>query len=276
MNTSEGNGLMNMFMTFFLLEEAGNFEYGGYFEGDDGVCWYTSVDYSSAQPPTTLQYEAIGAKIKIMIPPEPTLESFCGLIFDPVVLDNVTDPLECLMSFGYTTRQYEFACESKRLALLRSKSLSMLYSYPGAPILKALALYGLRVSDKIDDKYLAKVESRMKICSYDKEETIQDRRAQKFDDVLNKPVHTLTRLVVERKFGIGLELQYKIEKYLNEKNDLSPLDIPEVLDYVHPDTIKYYNTYAINLHPKSKFSFTATQHRPYKIWRDALNYDLIW
>jgi hypothetical protein len=143
MNTSCGNGVMNMLITFFLLEEAGNKDYDGVFEGDDGIVRY---DYKA---PTSQDYRELGAKIKIEIPNGLNEASFCGNIFDLDDLDNVVNPLEALVSFGWTNQQYMYAGEKTKMELLKAKSLSLLYQYSGCPILRSLALYGLRVTNKI-------------------------------------------------------------------------------------------------------------------------------
>jgi hypothetical protein len=274
MNTSVGNGLMNMLCTFFLLEQAGNSEYGGYFEGDDGVCWYTNPTFSSSKPPSQFDYRDLGAKIKIEIPDEPTLASFCGLIFDPEVCDNVTEPMAVLMNHGWTSHQYVAAGRTKLDALLKSKSLSLLYSYPGAPITRSLALYGLRVTGHIDDKYMNKVLEKKYMNTYEREKLQYQQSAsqEKFEQLLNHKVNFKTRLLVERKFGISVELQLHIENYLDNLTTLQPLNIPLALDHVDKDCIDYYERYGYNTNKPYDHFFQLPNIRKYKIFKNHIDY----
>lgn len=275
MNTSVGNGLMNMFMTFFILEESGAAEYDGKFEGDDGATWYLARNHGHSKPPTEQDYLDIGAKIKIIVPDEPTLESFCGLIFDPDVLDNVTEPLSSLMSFGYTTDQYINASDDKLSALLKSKALSMLYSYPGSPIHKSLALYGLRVTKHIDDDYMKKVCSKTYMNAYEREElSLNERRKDRYDEMLAKPIHNKTRLIVERKFGVSVEMQKYIENYLDGLETLQPLNIPMALDHIHQDCLDYYERYGQKYDRGDNTDFADCSTRQYKIFSTSQIFSL--
>ena len=103
MNTSVSNGFMNLLLTHFLLEEAGNKNYDSVIEGDD------SLNYYDVRPPTSEEYREMGANIKIEYPDNISEASFCGQIFDPSDMDNVVNPLEALVTFGWVKNQYMFA-----------------------------------------------------------------------------------------------------------------------------------------------------------------------
>lgn len=279
MNTSEGNGIMNMLMTFFLLEEAGNKVLTGYFEGDDGICFY------HPRTPTAQDYADLGAKIKIEIPGGLNKASFCGLIFDEEVEDNVCNITEALMSFGYTTSQYANSCRKKKMALLRSKSLSMLYSYPGCPILKSLAKYGLRMTDEISNEYLKWVLNRQNLNTYEREllqienEYFENKQGDNIKirdtEVFNRPIDYRTRKLVEDVYNISIDNQKLCEDYLDNKTDLSPIVLPSLLSLVHPDQIDYYQRYSMTIHENNTISnkyFTHSPGRVYKIWKNNINY----
>lgn len=259
MNTSEGNGIMNLLMTFFLLEEEGNKEYDGIFEGDDSI-----ITVATARP-SARAYSELGANIKIDVPDNLSTASFCGLIFDEEILDNVCDPLDTLMSFGWTTEQYTNASKTKLRSLLLAKSLSLLYQYPGCPILRSLGLYGLRMSNGIDKDYMLRIIEKMKMCGWDRNMYAEGFKFYRHEAILAKTVNLRTRLVTEQKFGIPVEIQIQCEKYLDSKNDLSPLDMPWMDPFIHRDCRLYYDNYVVTVDDYN-FVYTNLAKRKYKIW----------
>lgn len=262
MNTSGGNGLMNMMMTYFILHESGNsLDLATAFEGDDGE---VEVDVAF---PTSQDYADLGANIKIEIPSGPSTASFCGLIYDVESMDNVTDPIDSLMSFGWTTKQYLDAGKNKLNALLRSKSLSLLYEYPACPILRELALYGLRMTKHIDSKYLQLVISKQKMSMYDREIMLEAIKNHDLAESMKKEITHQTRYLVETKFNIPIKTQIEVETYLKNLTVLQPLDLPQLSHLFHPDTVSYYSDYVI----ENYIGQTFVKHpgRPYRIWYDC-------
>lgn len=264
MNTSGANGIMNLLMTWFILSETGNrLDMESAFEGDDGAADVESVE----KFPTTQDYKDLGANIKIEIPTAANEGSFCGLVYDTEDLDNVSDPLRTLISFGWTTGQYTGASDKKLLALLRSKALSLLYEYPACPITKHLALYGLRVTSSIDDDYLHKVmESNL-----DRNVYVRQRWTDVFDNykhrvVIAKPITNRTRALVSNKFQIPVMAQISIENYLDSLNSLQPLDLPQISTLVHKDCFDYFKTYCVTVDNPENFVFINHAKRPYTIW----------
>jgi len=241
MSTSVSNGFMNLLLTSFLLEEAGNKQYCCSIEGDDSLNSY------DVRAPTSQEYLEMGANIKIEFPENLCEASFCGQIFDREDLDNVANPMEALVSFGWTRREYLFAKNKTLLELLRSKSLSMLYQYSGCPLLRSLALYGLRITKNIKDedaisRFLkGKMESHFRKMQY--QDLISDTNKI---HVFSNVVKNNTRLLVERRYKISVAMQLDIEKYLDNKNDLSPIIYEPLKQYCHPHWIHYYDTYGVN------------------------------
>lgn len=224
MNTSCGNGLMNLLMTSYVLERAGNdldkVDY--FFEGDDGIIGCTNI-------PTPQLYTEIGAKIKIELPTSISEASFCGNVFDPNHMHNVANPSEALVSFGWTkARNYRYASDPVLRQLLRAKSLSYLYQYPGCPILRSLALYGLRMTEgvKITDAFF--LQQSDSAWHYEMLKAAQDVHTNK--SVFAIVVQPGTRLLVERLYGISVSSQLFIEKYLDNLTRIQPLDLVPVLN----------------------------------------------
>jgi len=239
MNTSVGNGIFNLVLTFFLLEESGNRYYDGRFEGDDGICWY------SDNAPTVNDYRDMGSIIKIDVPLRLSEASFCGQIFDVDDLDVVCDPFEVLASFGYTTRDYMTANRDTLDNLIRAKSLSYLYQYPACPIIRSLALMGLRVVSKLPIEKIIAYGKKTTNNMYEKHLWIEMETYFKNNKTFDNKVKINTRLLVERKYNISIELQLKIEEYLDSITVLQPLQIPDILQYYHKDALHFYDINSI-------------------------------
>lgn len=270
MNTSEGNGIMNVILSLFLLVEAGNIDPDMIAEGDDGMAEFETA------PPSVQDYADLGAVIKIDIPSHWSEGSFCGMIFVPEILDNVSDPLDALMSFGYTTRQYSNASDNKIDALIRAKSLSLLYQYPGCPMLRSLGLFGLRITKHIDKKYMESVIYKKITDSYERDSWSETLNMYRHEDVMKHTVKHETRLLVERKFGIPVDLQLKFEGYIDNKRDKTPIRFDLLLGLCHPDTIDYYYKYGITKDKKSNINFKIQTNKPTKLWNNNVVYKLVY
>jgi len=84
----------------------------------------------------------------------------------------------------------------------------------------------------------------------------------------NKEIATASRHIVARKYNITIETQHRIEKYIDSLNILQPLDIPEVVDSVHPDCRDYYLKYCMIAKPG--FQYINFDKRKYSIWYDNI------
>jgi hypothetical protein len=234
MNTSSGNGFFNMVTNMFLMEEAGNQNYDGRYEGDDGIFWYDSV------PLTVKDYAELGGKIKIETPPNLSEASFCGMVFCPEVLDNCCDPIEALVSFAWSRNKYLFSNLKTRMELLRSKSLSYLYQYPGCPIVRALALYGLRMTNNVTNEEA--ISRAYKTSSTYERDLLEEMRLHLDAKIMDKQVDPRSRELIQRKYKVTIAKQLEIEKYLNSLTHLQTLDI-DVEDLIHVDAYTYSAMY---------------------------------
>jgi hypothetical protein len=218
MNTSCGNGLMNLLMTMYILHKAGNHpeHIKAMFEGDDGIVGCKFI-------PDATEYARLGAKIKLTIPSGLHTASFCGNVFDPDVKHNVTNPLEASVRFGWTKSTYLRSSQKVHLLLLKSKSLSMLYEYPGCPILRSLANYGLRMTKDLE--LTEQFQDANAASSYEREQLLDMRKYGIREEIIRTEVHIKTRQLVEELYGISIEMQLQTEKYLDSLNDLRPLEL---------------------------------------------------
>jgi hypothetical protein len=234
MCTSLGNGFSNLIFTKFVAHEH-SLKVKSIHEGDDGLI-------SSDSEIKQVWFEELGLRIKIEEIDDISSASFCGIIFDPKDLQNITNPLKVLANFGWTSNQYWGARESTKRALLRSKALSLIYEYPGCPVVQELALYALRHTR--DVKRLTKfTHGRRDIDMFMRQRILS---AIEFQDLPVAIPGVQTRHLMEQEFGITVEMQLKIESYLRSLDHLQVLQIPYLLPLYHNDCIHYWDNYVMN------------------------------
>lgn len=234
MNTSSGNGWVNLVIFLYITTCKKALIALGLFEGDDGVTT-TTPDSSS---PTTKDFEDLGWLCKVIDVDKFEEASFCGIVAHEDDLINVCDIRAYIADFGWTRQQYLNANNTTIMALLRAKGYSAVYQYPGCPIIDALGHYALRVTDhdfvrKKMNKMLK--EGRLADSRYKNHmfvtmfETMKHKRPER----IKTPMQT--RLLVERMFNIPVSRQLEIETYLDELNEITPLnidiDVPDVWRY---------------------------------------------
>jgi hypothetical protein len=215
MCTSLGNSFSNLMIFLFACSEAGidEEEVDGFVEGDDGL--FRLFDWQKIDDAI---FTRLGLTIKMEKQTELHLASFCGLIFDPQSFTIITDPRKVLAEFGWADCHYVRCGDVRLKELLRAKALSFAHQYPGCPIVQSLAQYGLRMTRHIDmRRYLER--ARLGVWS-------RERLLEALDgDLKPVPVTRESRDIVESKFGIPVSEQIAIEKLLDSKNDLSPIDL---------------------------------------------------
>lgn len=245
MCTSLGNGFSNKMFIMFICSELGS-EVRGVVEGDDGLFSIKGI------VPKETDFEKLGLRVKLEYHTELSEASFCGMIFDERDCINITDPLPELATFGLGSARYSDARDSKLKSLLRCKALSLVHQYPGCPIIQEMGLYGIRMTRGQDVRtYLY---SRG-VSMWEREQLIDAISAEKrLGEKVREPPMA-TRLLVEKKYGITVEVQRKIEAMFREKNDLLPFRIPQCINppvsWEH-----YFNNYAVNYQVGTKFHFT--------------------
>lgn len=241
MDTSLSNGLINFFLITFMLRKSGH-SYDFYtkfyppqLEGDDSLGAYLF------EPDESI-LTRLGAKAKLQ-----TFEfyydaSFCGMIFSAESDSIIRDPMPCILDFGYCHYKYAGASNKTLLSLLRSKSLSLLCGYPGCPILKSLALYGLKVTSAISNKIALWKTLKGTHDTYQRSK-ILGLMDEKFESYASMVVSDSTRFQMSRLFGITVEDQLKIESYLDGLSGLEPLNNPILLSYTKACQQEYFDKY---------------------------------
>jgi hypothetical protein len=242
MCTSLGNGFSNKMFMEFMLQVVNDFKLKddvdtkGVVEGDDGL-FATKAKHL----PTTKDFERLGLKIKLEEHTELTNTSFCGIIFDPEECINVTDPIETLLSYGWTNQTYKNSSTKTASDLLRAKSLSYAYQYPGCPIIGSMAWYGLRVTQNF--KKLGKLLNSKSLNTWDRDQLLEALKNQHRCKYVSPGMRT--RLLIEERYGVKVEHQQMIEDYFLNKNDTEPISLPILELYFKKDWVDYYNSYVV-------------------------------
>jgi hypothetical protein len=229
MCTSLGNSFTNLMAMLFVGKELGWKNLRLRVEGDD------SINTFYGKSPTPEDFSKIGLIIKIEEYDSLTEGSFCGIIADADEMINVTDPINAMLDFGWTTRSYAHSGIKRKKQLLKAKALSLAYQYPGCPILSKLAEYGLRVTSDV-------AYSLGDMCEYEREQFKQLNEKYRLK-IPKKETGIKTRLLVEKRYNLSVEDQLNIEAYLDSKQDLSPIVSEAVLSNCHPDAADYYTKY---------------------------------
>jgi hypothetical protein len=251
MDTSLSNSVFNLILIMFLLYKSGEDfkKLIPKIEGDDSIIpYYGFLD-------TTI-VKRLGANAKFEFFDEISHASFCGLVFDVDMLDIVTNIIPALLDFGWTTREYVNANKRVKMTLLRCKSLSLLHSYPGCPILHALACMGLRITKFVDmrsknNRTIRHKENGRSMESYHRLKFRDIMRYErepdmkiKLQSMVNRPINIKTRLLVEKLYKITVEQQLIMEKYINDIDCLVPINIPFIDDFCNPDQMKMWDIFS--------------------------------
>jgi len=232
MCTSLGNGFSNLMFMLFVAAEKGCTDVKGVIEGDDGL--FTM----KGEAPTQSDFADLGLIIKMETHLQLNTASFCGIVFDEEDLLNVTDPRTILVNFGWGSRRYACSGSKTLRSLLRCKALSLAHSYPGCPIIGALARMGLRLTSDISNRQvLDRVVNRRKAMNdWQREWTLKmlDMGVPCFK---NPPLNT--RFLVEKLYGIQVEHQLMIERHLDSMTVLGPIT-SGIIDLYMTDCWRHY------------------------------------
>jgi len=220
MCTSLGNGFSNLMIMLFLCRECG-IDVDGVVEGDDGIFGVSAV------PPVRM-FTELGLKIKLQEFGVLGDAGFCKQYFDAGVQENVTDPTELLVKFGWTHSNRRGGATRVLRGLLKAKAFSLKAELPNAPVARSLWRYALRMTTGYraiyDWDYYHQVPS---------------------GDAVLREIDMRSRLLVERLFGFPIGHQLAVEAYLDAKTDLAPL--PEwVIPHGKPDWSDYYWKYQMH------------------------------
>lgn len=243
MDTSSMNGLFNLLLILFMNFKSGETHtIPPTVEGDDSLnLFFGKLDHTILI--------RLGAKAKLEYFDDVFSASFCGMVFSSETPQIITDPIKALLTFGYSNNFYLKSSDYKLKVLLRSKSLSMLHTFPGCPVLNKLAAYGLRVTSEVSNRdvhsYVMNIPD-----GFNREKLLESISSK---SIFQSPTHQ-TRLLMEEKFGLDTGCQVEIERYLDSLVELQPLSHPLIDDLLSQDQLHYYENYCHST-PISDYNF---------------------
>ena len=223
MNTSLGNGFVNLMLFLFNNWRRGNRSVDCFVEGDDLIGVYSGVKL------TPLDYLECGFVIKLIDCFNVNEASFCGLIYDKDDLVSIADPLKIILNIGWVSARYINSSEKCRKELLRAKAMSLQCQYPGTPIIQSLAQWLLRVT--AGEKFRIPGE-----WTNWQRKTFKGR----FDAA---PIGMGTRHLMEKVFGFTYFEQMELEKYFDSRTKIEPIDHFVLWDKYSADQVTYAKVY---------------------------------
>jgi hypothetical protein len=259
MDTSTSNSFSNLLFMLYLCRLCGIDQVEGYIEGDDGLFVFVG-DVSKLNVQVFADF---GLTIKIQLFDDLAHASFCGMIFDLDDQTNVTDPIEAIVKFGWTTQRYARSRSNVHKCLLRAKALSLAYQYPACPILSKLAYKFASLTAGFDSLSFVKRQGSQLTNQYKYQLLLEAHQYFDKNSLLKEP-GIKTRFLVDKLFGISLADQYAFEKYIDDLDSIQPLDIPELRKYLKPQWIDYCQRYTVRIekdHPidGTNLSFAAVR-----------------
>lgn len=202
MNTSLGNGFSNLMFLLFAVDYYNLPHTGPVVEGDDGLLGLIN-DIPDEY------FDLMGLNVK-METSELSHASFCGMVFDPIERTIVTDPRKPLCTMMWVPRKFVGTSALKMMGLVKCKAMSMIYEYPGCPILSVFAHKVFSLLDGIS------------IVPY-AESNFDRRRIELMwvhytdGNILpSKPIGSRTRQLVEELYGISITRQLLIESDISK------------------------------------------------------------
>jgi len=215
MNTSLGNGFVNLMLFLFIMKEMGNENYNCAVEGDDLIASFEG-DY-----PTEKMYADLGFTIKIEPKNSLSEASFCGLIFDDEELISITDPIKVILNLPWSNARFTNAGTRLRKRLLKSKALSAYHQYRGVPIVQSFAKNILRLLGNV------RTDHRM-LNNYRHQQLLELMMHGMPPEI---EVGPLTRELMHKKFGISPKSQIELEKYFDSMTELDQWHHPVIDDH---------------------------------------------
>jgi hypothetical protein len=216
MDTSLANGITNLVMLQFVGHKYGLDDVPCVVEGDDGMAtWPLSIN------PSEKDWEEWGFKIKLAMYSNPFEGGFCGMNMDETSGVNCPDPSPFVAKFWWATDNAVLASARTQRMLLSAKALSAAYEYAGAPVVGSVVRAALRITGHEDPRPL--LEKQGIWDNYTKER-MEHVFSGITDAKIAQPVNDVARVFVERKYGMSISAQKKLERFFD--GVLSPACFP--------------------------------------------------
>lgn len=223
MDTSLGNGLTNLLMVNFIAHSLGC-TMTGFVEGDDGIFAVRG------RVPDVACFFANGLKVKMEESLDPAVLSFCGNVYDPTVMTNVTDPLRQLVKFPWFNDPTCTRISAARSAsTARMKAMSLMAEYRRCPVVHAYAARVLELTQHAD---LASCSS---LDYWDQQvlSSVSGDLSAKMRGWVSETVPLANRVLVERLYGLSVDTQLRLEDQIRawKPGLIEPPDLPWPSDW---------------------------------------------
>lgn len=215
MCTSLGNGLTNWFTMAYAHRLCG-VDCLGVVEGDDGAF----VDHGVITPALMA---TLGMELKVAVANTPGRAGFCKMHFTEDDFLVVRDPALLFSVFGWSDHPARVGGLRVRRELLRAKSLSLLAEMPRCPMVTALALYGIRVTDGATPRWFGNYWESIVFQG----EAPADLTPWMLEQI-SCGISTSSRLLCEELFGVPIAMQLDVENWLSGLKTIQPLDHPSL------------------------------------------------
>jgi hypothetical protein len=209
--TSFGNCMLSFFLVSYLRLKTSHpdmdgqvlarliGEFVGLFEGDDSVTKGGAYDEHLIR--------ALGLALKSKVHANCGLSEFCGICKPLGIQTMVTDPVRCLIHFYLHDISRVDAKESKLLALLRAKALSLYYQYRSCPVLSKFFFAILKKTRSI------RADSSQ--LTYNRKLAFDEAAHNKF--YLTEPIIDMrTRVFFSEQYDWTIDEQLAFEKDLDD------------------------------------------------------------
>lgn len=227
MCTSLGNGYANMIIIKFITHKQ-QIKMAGFVEGDDGLSRVSEY-------PDESMFERLGLNVKLERHTDLHRASFCGIIFDLEDKINITNPIDAMLEFGWAYSRYARSSDRMHDTLLYCKALSMLYQYPGCPVLQSLALMIIRLVPHPSIYKIIKIANRMN--SWDRDQLFQAINNR--HRLVAKPVGLRTRCLMESEFHVSIDEQIRLEKHFDGATRIAPIPYELAPVRMQDDAVHY-------------------------------------
>jgi hypothetical protein len=235
MTTSLGNGFSNLAMTAFNLRDVIDIkDLRCVVEGDDGLFAIPSQFQHLVDP---ARYEDLGFMIKSEWHDEVNLASFCGLVYDVHDGINLTNPIDEILSVGWSLGENIRSSDLRLSGLLIAKTYSLIYEYSGCPIIYKLARWLARCKGlKFDFSSLLNSRSW---SSWEREKWADmqlylSKQGRSIATMLLREPTIGSRLAMEQVYGVTVSDQRAMEAYFDAQKTIHPIDLPIIIPYLSP------------------------------------------
>lgn len=230
MTTSVGNGLTNLFLIGFAMSRQNpHFDmakFVGVFEGDDGL-------FPFPEPLNEKQFSddiaELGFIVKISLSKTIGEAGFCSQFMDTDDNIVVTDPVDEILSLGWSLGE-TIHCNDRRLReLLVAKAYSLAYQYSGCPVLYKMARWIIRAINEQPDW-----DVLLEKPYWNNWERDQMRAASRINlqRQLEREPKIATRLLMEKIFRFPIADQLRCESWFDNTNEICIIDMPWLEKYV--------------------------------------------